>query len=301
MLGFIVNPESGHGAGSKYWTLVKETLQRKQIPFLYKITTGPGQAAGLTCQLIREGCRTVVAVGGDGTIHEVTSALIKENEHKKSLLGVIPAGTGNDFARAHSIPIKPLEALEVILEGHSVTIDMLATETRTAVNSFGTGVDAEIVKMTNEASYKKWLNRIGLGKLSYLISTIRQLFLYKPCTAYLNIDGKTVAIPNMWLTATTNIPYYGGSMKICPHAVPDDGTFDIFVISSKRRWTLITALLSVYSGKHVHHPAVSFYEGKHIQISADRPLLVQVDGEMDCAFPLAISILPGILTVIKPS
>lgn len=300
MLGFIVNPESGHGAGSKCWTLVKENLQQKQIPFLYKITTGPGQAAGLTSQLIREGCRIVVAVGGDGTIHEVSSALIQENKNKKSLLGVIPAGTGNDFAKAHSIPVKPLKALEVILKGHCATIDMLSTQTRTAVNSFGTGLDAEIAKMTNEASYKKWMNKVRLGKLSYLISAIRQLFLYQPCTAYLNIDGKEFSIPYMWLTATTNIPYYGGSMKICPHAVPDDGTFDIFVISSKRRWTLITAFLSIYSGKHIHHPAVSFYQGKQIQISADRPLLVQADGEIDRSFPLAISILPGVLTVIKP-
>jgi diacylglycerol kinase (ATP) len=254
-----------------------------------KITTKAGEATQHAITLVQEHLvHKLIVIGGDGTIHEAAGGLWQIQETGLDCpLAVIPAGTGNDFAKAYSIPTHSIQALEAALsEIKKVQIDLLRTKNgMIAVNSIGAGFDGIVAKLTNEAGYKKILNRIGLGELSYFISILRVFATYQPCTTWLEVDGTVHELPNMWLTAVANIPFYGGSIQICPAASRHDGVADIVVIQSRGRFRLLPILFTVYQGKHIHHPAVSFYKGTSISLRTQIPLLVQADGEFAGSTP----------------
>ena len=224
-IGIIVNPLSGNGRGANIWRVIQSHLQAHQISYLAKLTTQAGEATQHAITLIQEhDVQRIIIIGGDGTIHEVAGGVSQlQNRTKSCPIAVIPAGTGNDFAKAYGIPDHPLEALQIALSNlKPVQIDLLhAIHNQVAVNSIGAGFDGMVAKITNEASYKKLLNRLGLGKLSYLISILRVLATYQPSTAWLEVDGSVTELPDMWLAAVANIPFYGGSIQICPTCKPN--------------------------------------------------------------------------------
>ncbi|MCD1258297.1 diacylglycerol kinase family lipid kinase [Paenibacillus athensensis] len=215
-------------------------------------------------------------------------------------LAAIPAGTGNDFAKAFGLPADPLLALELALTvGKPRPLDvLLAGGGGLAVNSFGAGFDGLVAKLTNEAGYKKLLNRFKLGSLAYLITVLRVFAGYQPCDAELVIDGERHELRDMWLVAAANIPFYGGSMQICPGASPHDGQVDVVVICSRTRLRLLPILAAVYKGRHVGHPAVRFFRGRHAALTTAKPLYVHADGEQYGATPLRLEVVPAALTVI---
>lgn len=304
-IGIIVNPLSGNGRGANIWTQIQSYLQANHISYLAKLTTKAGEATQHALTLIQEHhVHKIIVIGRDGTIHEAAGGIWQfQNKETSCPIAVIPAGTGNDFAKAYGIPNHPLEALQIALNAPStVQIDLLhAIHNQVAVNSIGAGFDGMVAKLTNEASYKKLLNRLGLGKLSYFISILRVFATYQPSTAWLEVDGSVHELPNMWLAAVANIPFYGGSIQICPTASPTDGIADVVVIKSKSRFRLLPVLFTVYQGKHTQHPAVSFYKGKYISIRTEKPLLVQADGEFAGSTPLQIELIPAVISVIRPT
>lgn len=302
-IGIIVNPLSGNGRGSNIWGEIEAYLRSHHISYVAKITTHAGEATQHAITLIQEHhVIQLIVIGGDGTVHEVAGGVWElQQADNPCPIAVIPAGTGNDFSKAYGIPTQPLEALQIALQATTtVKIDLLhASNKQIAVNSIGAGFDGMVAKITNEASYKKLLNRIGLGKLSYFISILRVFATYQPSTAWLNVDGREYELPNMWLAAVANIPFYGGAIQICPTASPYDGVADVVVIQSKGRIRLLPVLFTVYQGKHTKHPAVSFYQGKSIAIRTEKPLLVQADGEFAGSTPLQIEIAPSAIAVIR--
>lgn len=306
-IGIIVNPLSGNGRGAHIWGEVQSYLQENRISYLAKLTTQAGEATQLAITLIQEHhVQRIIIIGGDGTVHEVAGGVwqLQTSNHSSLFcsLAIIPAGTGNDFAKAYGIPNHPLEALHIALQAaDTLQIDLLHASqiNQVAVNSIGSGFDGMVAKITNEASYKKFLNRLGLGKLSYFISILRVFATYQPSTAWLEVDGSVTKLPNMWLAAVANIPFYGGAIQICPTASPTDGMADVVVIQSKSRLRLLPVLFTVYQGKHTQHPAVSFYKGKSISIRTEKPLLVQADGEFAGSTPLQIELIPAAITVIR--
>ncbi|CAN7558876.1 diacylglycerol/lipid kinase family protein [Paenibacillus sp. LjRoot56] len=306
-IGIIVNPLSGNGRGANIWGDIQAYLQANRISYLAKLTTQAGEATQHAITLIQEHhVRQIIIIGGDGTVHEAAGGVWQHQNSNGSSpvcsLAVIPAGTGNDFAKAYGIPNHPLEALHIALHAaDTLQIDLLHASqiNQVAVNSIGAGFDGMVAKLTNEASYKKFLNRLGLGRLSYFISILRVFATYQPSTAWIEVDGSVTKLPNMWLAAVANIPFYGGAIQICPTASPTDGMADVVVIQSKSRLRLLPVLFTVYQGKHTEHPAVTFYKGKSISIRTEKPLLVQADGEFAGSTPLQIELLPAAITVIR--
>jgi diacylglycerol kinase (ATP) len=302
LIGFIVNPLSGNGRGANIWKEIETHLQMNQIPYVAKITKKAGEAKELTISIIPEhSVKKLIIIGGDGTIHEAACGLAhlqKAGIHCS--LAVIPAGTGNDFAKAYSIPKEPIQALSIALsEKKKVQIDLLrGLNELVAVNSIGAGFDGMVAKLTNESSYKKYLNRLGLGKLSYFLTILRVFATYQPCTVWLKVDDTDHELPHTWLAAVANIPFYGGAIQICPSASPHDGIADIVIIQSRGRFRLLPVLFTVYQGKHTNHPAVSFYKGTSISLRTQIPLLIQADGEYAGATPLQITLEPASITVI---
>ena len=295
MIGFVINPLSGNGKGASVWAQVRSVLIDKGIEHVYAVSTQPGETAALAARLVgQHSLSSLIAVGGDGTVHEVACGLWGgQPQGPECSLGLIPAGTGNDFAKAHGIPLEPEEALAFILSGiQHRALDLLRLPNRVAVNSIGAGFDGMVAKLANESRIKKLLNRVGLGKLSYFFTMLRVLWTYQPCQAELIVDGHAYTLPHTWLIAATNIPFYGGSMQICPHAIPHDGVVDVMVIRSRGRLKLLPIMFSVYAGKHTNHPAVSFYQGKRIEIRSALPLAVQADGEPAGHTPVSLEVVP---------
>lgn len=292
MLGFVVNPVAGNGRGLLVWKRLEKELVRRRIGFRVKMTTEQGEAKKLAESLLRkEEVSKVIAVGGDGTVNEVMNG-IKE-AGRSCPFGHIPAGSGNDFARGHSLERDPVLALEHILADHAnKAIDLLQVNGQIAVNAVGAGFDGQVAKTTNEAVYKKWLNRLGLGKIAYVMSVIRVLLSYRTCRVKLHIDGRENELNEVWLIAVANIPNYGGGMLICPDAVPDDGKAEVCVVSGVSRWALLCAFPMIYKGTHVSHPGVRFFQGRRIVIESERELIVHADGEVIASTPIAVEVTP---------
>ncbi len=302
MLAFVVNPVSGNGKGRKVWVQVESALQAGREPFVVHFTQQAGDARQYAGKLCAEGgYRCIIAVGGDGTANEVIHGLYASKS--QAVFGYIPAGSGNDFARGHGLPLQPLKALEFILSNPPPqSMDLFSLGERgIAASSIGVGFDATVAQMTNSAPYKKWLNRLNLGFLSYVITVIRALFTYQPVHSEIFIDGQSYQYANVWLISINNIPFIGGGMKICPDASPNDGLAEICVVHSINRFELLRVFPLVYSGKHIRHPAVRFHRGQRISVRPALKLDVHADGEDAESTPLDVSVLTVCLRVVKPT
>ncbi|MBY0054283.1 diacylglycerol kinase family lipid kinase [Brevibacillus agri] len=293
MVGFIVNPVAGNGKGKRVWERIEPAVNGLGAVFSVRETLGEGDAEKLAKELIqKEGVNKIIAIGGDGTVHGVLNGIYQSGQACK--FGLVPAGSGNDFARAHGIVNDPSEAVERILsEKAERRIDLMLMNGRIAANSIGAGFDAQVAKATDAAQYKAWLNRYGLGGLAYVISVLRELRNFKPGHLSLQVDGQTIDKSGVWLVTAANIPNYGGGMKICPMAVADDGLTDICVVSNASRGELLRAFLKIYTGTHVTHPKVSFFRGSQVTIETAVPLMVHADGELMGETPVQVKMLPG--------
>jgi diacylglycerol kinase (ATP) len=282
---FIVNPIAGRKKSLEIWNNIKPHIKS---PFDYVLTKGPGDATKIAADAKNQGYTRVVAVGGDGTVCEVVNGIIGTDIE----LGIIPAGTGNDFVKTLKIPQLPIEALAVIENGYIGTVDVGKHENGYFINVAGVGFDAEVVNTTNVDL--KFLT----GSFAYITSVVWNLIRYCPREARIEIDGE-VYRRKLWLVAVANGQYFGGGMKISPDAVVDDGLFDICMVNDMSRLEILKFLPRVFSGGHKNHRAFEVLRGKQVKIEFSTPTMTQADGEVlghDSAY---FSIIPKALKVIR--
>ncbi|WP_275900492.1 diacylglycerol/lipid kinase family protein [Anoxybacteroides rupiense] len=291
---FVVNKISGNGKGLKVWKKVEKLLQEKQVNYQVRFTERPKHAVEMVKEFSSEACHAVVAVGGDGTIHDVANGLI----HSNIPLGIIPAGSGNDLARALDIPMDYKRALERILRGKKRKMDVGKIGEEYCMTVTGIGFDGKVAEINNAAKYKDLLNLVRLGDLSYGLSVLHALFQYRPVRIQLKIDGEVQSFSNVWFIAIANTPNYGGGIKICPDACYDDGLFDICIVHSVTKWELLRTFPKAYKGKHVSHPSVTMIKGKQVEIIAEPPIIVQSDGEILTKTPVNVTIQKEALLIM---
>ncbi|RAK21174.1 YegS/Rv2252/BmrU family lipid kinase [Anoxybacillus vitaminiphilus] len=294
MYYFIVNKISGNGNGLKVWKKVEKLLQEKQLNYQMRFTERPKHAVEIAKEAASEQCYAVVALGGDGTIHDVANGLIGSNIP----LGIIPAGSGNDLAKALNIPMDYKKALERILMGKPRKMDVGKIGEKYCITVTGIGFDGKVAEVNNTSKYKNWLNFIRLGGLSYGLSVLHALLNYHPVHIQLKIDGKTLAFFNVWLIAIANIPNYGGGIKICPDACYNDGLFDICIVHNITKWELLRTFPKAYKGKHVFHPGVTILKGKEVEVTSEWPMIVQSDGEVLTKTPVNVTIQKDTLLIM---
>ncbi|SDX28308.1 lipid kinase, YegS/Rv2252/BmrU family [Marininema mesophilum] len=294
MIVFIVNPISGMKRARRVWPILERHLQQKNVLFQRYFTERPGHAVELARRAAREQVETIVAVGGDGTVHEVVNGLYGMDTR----LGYIPMGSGNDFARAQSIPWDPVEALERILDGRTAqvdTADFYGTEEcqGTVVSTAGIGFDGSVTRWVNQFPIKKYL-----GKWSYVVGVFRVLWQFQPTEVTLYLDGKEHQFNKAWLVAVANIAFYGGGMKICPSASNDDGLLDICVVDGISKGMLFLRMFPrVFFGTHIGHPAVHTFQARQVRIESRRELDIQIDGESKGKTPIEFAIHPSSLRI----
>lgn len=295
MYGFIVNKTSGNGKALRAWQKIEKIIQEKKVSFCVRFTQKPKHATSLVQELIqKEKVTVIIAVGGDGTIHEVVNGLAGTT----TPLGIIPAGSGNDFSRGLGIPLKCDEALERILKGKPKIMDVGYVNYRYFCTVAGIGFDGEVAQTTNGSFHKKFFNFFRIGHISYVISAIMVLFRYKPQEISCMVDNKLYKLSNVWLIAVANLPYYGGGLVICPKAESNDGLFEICIVQGMTKWEFIRIIPRVFKGKHISSPSITIIKGKELEIYAPAPLLVHGDGEVIGKTPARIKIDPAALYVI---
>ncbi|GGE19374.1 diacylglycerol kinase [Marinithermofilum abyssi] len=290
MRWFIVNPVAGNGRGQKVWRQLKKIMDERQIPYRVLFSEQAGHAEELARRaVLRSDVKSVIAVGGDGTVHEVGNGLVGSIMP----MGFIPAGSGNDFALAHRIPANPGQALERILQHQVRRVDTADIDGKTMIGFAGIGFDGRVAEAVNLSSFKRWL-----GKLNYIWGALRVLRSFEPAQVSVSIDGKKIDVGGVWLIAVANNPYYGGGMKICPFAVNDDGKLDICCVNNLSRHQFLKIFPTVYKGVHIHHPSVTMRQGKEIIIDSDTRMVIHADGEVIGETPLTVTVRPRSLSIL---
>lgn len=283
MYHFIVNPHSRTGRGEEVWKIVEQELIRLKISYSVTLTTCVGHARKTAHDLsMRQEGITIVIIGGDGTINEVLSGIVRF-EHL--VLGYIPTGSGNDFAKGMHIPQDTLPALYNVLFSENTTLmDVGCIEAQGRTNRFGVsagmGFDAGICHEALSSPLKTLLNKIKLGKLTYFLIALKQLFLYTPSEIKVEMDGGRIQTYNhAFFAAAMNQYCEGGGLRLCPAARPDDGILDICIVSEVNKLKLAVLLPTAFWGRHTRIKGVHILRCKSIKIHSRTPLPIHRDGE----------------------
>jgi len=286
-VALLVNPTSGRGAGAKIAPVVARRLRDAGIEVAELITTSAEDVPPRTRAAIRTLADAVVLVGGDGTVHQV----VQEMAGSGMPLGLIPAGTGNDFARALGIPLgDPAAAANRVIAGATRDVDLLKAKDELITTIVASGFDSLVNERANRMRWPK-------GQARYTVATFAELRTFKPLKYTVTIDGEVHETEAM-LVAVGTCPSYGGGLRICEGASIEDGLLDVTIIKPVSRLTLLQMFPKLPKGTHIPHPAVVQLQGRTVRLEAVG-VKAYADGEPLSALPVDIEIVPGALTVIS--
>jgi YegS/Rv2252/BmrU family lipid kinase len=288
-LALIVNPSAGGGRAGQALPDVQDALRRLDLEHRVETTRSLEHARELALEATARG-EAAVAFGGDGLVGAVAGALM----HSPGVLGVLPGGRGNDFARVLEIPLEPVPACSVLSDGVVRPLDLGQAGDRTFVGIASCGFDSEANRIANEA-------RLVKGNLVYAYGAIRALASWKPARFELVLDGDRRHVVTGYSVGAANSKAYGGGMYAAPGAELDDGLLDIVALAEtpKRRF-LFTLMPKVFKGTHIDEPEVTVLQGTEARISADRPFTMYADGDPIAELPVTVRALPGAVRVICP-
>ncbi len=292
MIKLIANPIAGRGRGGKILPQVQEALNRAGLEFSEALTTKPLEAIDLARQAAEEGYELVVALGGDGTSNEVANGLLS-SDNSEVALGMIPIGTGNDFATMFDTPTD-LEAVARRLgEGKTCLIDIGRVDGRYFVNVSGIGFTA--LASVESLKIQHFLSGLPL----YLAAVLMTLREYEIPHITVEFDGQRLSMP-MTMVEVANGKREGGGFLIAPDAENDDGLFDICLARGLGRLGILRLLPEVMRGTHVDKEPVTMARAKRMTLDSPDPLPVHADGEVlyTDAHHLEIEIIPRRLRVI---
>jgi diacylglycerol kinase (ATP) len=295
----IVNPNAGKGYGAKIIPVIERCLQRLGLDFDLVQTRGIGDAIEVANLASAQGYETIVAVGGDGTTHEVINGMMAQaNGHTTGTLACIPAGSGNDFAVMNGTPTDIQEACEVIANGHAQVVDLGLLTIDSSLrryfdNSVGIGFDGMVVIETRKIKHLR-------GILLYLPAVLRTIFVsMKIPRVELVMDGEAQELDALMLTIC-NGPREGGSFHLAPDALFDDGKLDVVIARAVSRFEMLRMVPRFMRGTHLNHPAVSTAKARTVVIRSKDPLYLHVDGEIliDHAHQIEIKVVPRALRML---
>lgn len=287
-IAIVANPLAGRGRGRKVARVVEQLLTEDNVDFEMFFTQHPEHAIELAAQACRKH-PVVAALGGDGTVREVLSAIWD----KPAALGVIPGGTGNDYARGLGIPRDTREALKVLREGFTAPLDVGLEHERPFGQLACIGFPVDVICHVNE-------HRDGLikGSAAFLVSLVATLRALRHYPVRITLDGKTME-KDVVGVFVMNMPYGGGGMKFAPDVRYDGGEFHVVIVENLSKWDLALTLPKIYSGNHVGHRAVSIVAGKEVRIEG-QSLPVMLDGDIFPARPIHAKIQPRAARVVIP-
>lgn len=297
-LYFIINPNAKNGYCLKIWKSIERELNKLDVEYEAYFTKSKGNGKEVAESILQKGngLKTIVAVGGDGTLNEVINGVKGE---KNVSIGFIPGGSGNDFVRGFHLQKDPIKALHDILNNKNQSprlMDMGQVtnkegKVRLFVNNAGIGFDALVVKKVNESKIKAFFNQFSLVKLTYIYFLIKEVFSYKYNDVTIIVDGKTYHFKDVLVATVSNHPYIGGGMKLVPFASNVDGALDVIVVHQLPKWKILLFFITVFWGGHLGLKSVDTFRGKEISIHPKGYVYAHADGEEIEGTPFCIKVL----------
>jgi diacylglycerol kinase (ATP) len=297
---FLVNPASDNGATGKHWAELERRARTAGLEGESRVSTRPGEIAKLA-EEAAHGAALLVAVGGDGTVHEAVNGLLRAGGRPD--LAVLPRGTSEDFARALGIPTDWEAAVRVAKEGATRTIDAGhvrysgrdgSPEEAYFASMAGVGMSGAVARRLNTTT-----KALG-GKVSGLLATFAVFRRWQNVEMTVEVDGeRRHGLTEDVLVANTR--FHNGGMRLCPDADPDDGLFDVLLIGDVSKRDLILTLPKLYRGTHLPHPKAELLRGSRVKVDAAEPLPIELDGEQPGTTPARFEVLPRALRLRVPS
>jgi diacylglycerol kinase (ATP) len=268
----IINPISGTGrkadVARRRAELAASLMAAHQRTGVVSVTERPGHARELACAALEGGTSHVIVWGGDGTVNEVASVVA----FSPATLGVIPSGSGNGLARELGIPLDPLEAFRVALNGTARRIDCGELDGRLFFNVAGLGLDARVAHQFAARGLKR------RGFRRYAEITLQELFRFEAEEYTIQADGRAIG-GRALIVAIANARQYGNGALIAPDARIDDGRLDVVIVSDRSPWRVLQQVPSLFRGRIARVPGVTMTPAAHITIGSARQMLYHVDGE----------------------
>ena len=285
VLILAINPASGRGRAQRQAKLAGEYFRSRDIDVReIEGTSLQDFRKKLLIFLDSEKVSGVIALGGDGFIHEIIQHLVSRDIP----LGVIPCGTGNDFARSIGVFDLPFSRQLELIEKHDAThIDLGTVQDQWFAAILSSGFDALV---NDRANSMRWPR----GRMRYNIAMIEKLIALRPHSYRIRVDERYLEV-QATLVTVANGSSYGGGMKVCPDASINDGLFDVMVLGRVSRIELLKVFPKVYRGGHVGHPAVTFYRCNEIEIDGSGSSFA--DGEPIAQLPLRAKCVSAALKV----
>ncbi len=299
----IVNPKAGSGRGLKDWPIISNLMYSHGLHFTCLFTEHKYHAIELTVKAINDGYRNIVAVGGDGTIHEVVNGIFIQKKVPTTAisLAVIPAGTGNDWIRMYGISKTYSEAVKSLVEKRTVLQDVARVtyfetrvqHTRYMANVAGLGYDAVVNMKYNllkdDGKYGKWL---------YLRSALHTFAKFSPVHFNIKVDGQEFYDGMIFSGAVGIGKYNGGGMQQTPYATVDDELMDLTVIKKMSKLRIARNFRTLYSGNIYSIPKVMHTQCKKIEIESIPESRIEIDGEAVGTSPFSFELVPHAIKVV---
>lgn len=287
-IALLANPTAGRGNADQILDAVTERLSASGALVEHLIGDDAEHALELTRKAAAEGVDTVVSLGGDGMVHVAVQALAETEVS----LGVVPLGTGNDFARALGIPTgDPLAAADVVVGDHVRRIDLGRSGDTWFATVLAAGFDAAV---NERANAMRWPH----GDLRYTLAALSVIRSWMPVPYRLEIDG-AVREQEAMLLAIANTESYGGGLRIAADCDPSDGLLDAILIKPVSRLEFLRVFPGVRQAKHLTHPAFERIRARRITVSAPG-VIAYSDGERLGPLPLEVECVPSALGVLVP-
>lgn len=288
MTWIIANPSAGAGRAKERAKVAAISIQKQFKTAELHFTKSRGDAFKIAKLAVSKGIKNVIVCGGDGTLHETLPALSNTN----TTLGILPFGSCNDFARHLRIPRTTKAAIECCLNGEIKEIDLGTCNSRLFATVAAIGFDAEVNKIVEKTKTKKRIT-------TYISAALKHLRDYKPREMSLHGDFGNISVVATMVTCA-NTHSYGGGLNIAPHAIADDGMFDICILSASGKLHVLILLIFLLTGNHTKHPNVRLERSSFLEIESESETTYFLDGEYSNSLPVRFDIVPKALKVIVP-
>ncbi|MCK5816381.1 MAG: diacylglycerol kinase family lipid kinase [Candidatus Marinimicrobia bacterium] len=284
----IYNPNSGGGRGDKLYPLILKALRDKEHAVTPYRTLYRFHAMEIAKHIDVNSCDLILAVGGDGTAHEVLNGIMQNtSSDKHPLFGLIPVGTGNSFSK--DLNFKNWgDGIKAVEDENIVDVDLLKILSDEALhysmNCTGFGFVADVNILGNKM--KKFI-----GKTAYTVGALIEIMRFRPHKCKIEVDGVVHKYKGVF-TNFSNSVWIGGNMKISPNSIINDGIAECLVLEDLPKKKLLKVFPKVFDGSHLSVDEFKIYRGKHFKVWSDPIKLTNPDGEIYGATPLEITVMP---------
>lgn len=283
----IVNPRAGRGVGAQWTALLEKRVRLGGENPEVRITEGPGHATELTRQALADGERVIVVAGGDGTLGEAAQAM----QGSDASLGIIPLGTGNDFARSLGLPRRNVDAaLKVVERGFTRCVDVAVDGERRFVSVLGLGFPAAVALRANRYRYLR-------GTLAFACAVYAEIRTMSPFRARIRLDDELPFEAVVTSILIQNTPTTGGGMWTAPAADVSDGYLEVLLVDDIGRMSLTWNFPKVYLGRHLTHPSFRSYRCRTVAVDCPSRVGKMGDGEAWGWSPAEVRVEPQALRV----